>query len=284
MSAILFVVALVYYRGWLRLHRVLPRIASRWWPWAFAGGLGALWAAIASPLATLDEELLSIHMLQHILLSVIAAPLILLGAPALPLLYGIPRRVMLLTGLTWLLRSGVARASGRVLAQPAICWIVATVVFIGWHLPPLYQLGLRSEGWHAVEHASFLGSGLVFWWPVVQPWPSTLKWSRWSVPLYLFAGTLPCDGLSAFLAFSDRVVYPAYLLAPRHFGLSPLQDQACAGAVMWLSVTLAYGMPAALVPAKLLSARTEELPAPLRSHLQASHRGALRPVPPRRLL
>jgi cytochrome c oxidase assembly factor CtaG len=145
------------------------------------------------------------------------------------------------------------RALGRVLGQPAVCWSVSTVALIGWHTPAMFQLALRSEGWHAVEHASFLASGLLFWWPVVQPWPSTARWPRWSIPLYLFLATLPCDALSAFLAFSDRVVYPAYLSAPRHFGLSVLQDQECAGAVMWLCVTIAYVIPAAVITTNVLS-------------------------------
>jgi putative membrane protein len=213
----------------------------------------------------MDEELLSAHMVQHLLLSVVAAPLILLGAPALPLLYGVPRRFGLHRGVSSPFRSASVRALGRVLAQPTVCWIVAMSVFIGWHTPSLFQLGLRSEGWHAIEHASFLGSGLLFWWPVVQPWPSAPKWPRWSVPLYLFAATLPCDGLSAFLAFSDRVVYPAYLAAPRHFGLSALQDQEGAGALMWLCVTIAYMVPAAIVTTGLLSPRSGDLPTPLQT-------------------
>jgi cytochrome c oxidase assembly factor CtaG len=269
LSATLCVVVLVYFRGWVRLRRVLPNIASQGWPVAFVGGLLALWAAMESPLAALDEEVLSVHMAQHILLSVVAPPLILLGAPAVPLLYGVPRRFMLRGGLTQLLRSRPVRAVRRSLALPAICWSVAIVTFIGWHTPRLFQLGLCSESWHAVEHASFLGSGLMFWWPVVQPWPSTPKWPRWSVPLYLFAATLPCDGLSAFLAFSDRAVYPAYLSAPRHFGVSAIQDQEWAGALMWLCVTIAYVIPAAVVTTKLLSARTEDVPSTLRSNLRA---------------
>ncbi len=247
MTAALCVLALIYCRGWVRLRQ--------------------LWVAIGSPLAALDEELLTVHMAQHILLSVVAPPLILLGAPALPLLYGVPRRFMLHVAVVRLLRSVSARALGRVLAQPAVCWSVAIGVLIGWHAPPLFQLGLGSEGWHAIEHASFLGSGLLFWWPVVQPWPSTPKWPRWSVPLYLFAATLPCDGLSAFLAFSDRVVYRAYLSAPRRFGLSALQDQECAGALMWLCVTIAYVIPAAIVTTQLFSARTEDPVMPLRSNV-----------------
>ena len=250
------VAALVYLRGWLRLRRIAPDVMSPWWPWAFLSGLLALWTALGSPLAAFDHALLSAHMVQHILLSAIAAPLIQLGAPALPLLHGLPRRFVL-RGLGPMFRWPPLLALARVLGHPAVCWSVATVVFIGWHTPTMFELGLRSGPWHAVEHASFLGSGLVFWWPVVQPWPSTATWPRWSIPLYLFFATLPCDALSAFLAFSDRVVYPGYLSAPRHFGLSALQDQECAGAVMWLCVTIAYVIPAAVITTKILSPDTE---------------------------
>lgn len=251
LASALALAAAVYCRGWLRLYRVVPDVASPWCPSAFLGGLLALWVAVASPLAA-DHELLFVHMVQHLLLSAVAAPLLLLGAPALPLLHGLPQWVVV-RAVAPLIRWPPVRALGRSLAQPAVCWSVAMVVFIGWHTPAIFQLALRSERWHVVEHASFLASGCLFWWPVVQPWPSRAKWPRWSIPLYLFAATLPCDALSAFLVFSDRVVYPAYLSAPRHFGLSVLQDQEWAGAVMWVWVTIAYVLPAVIITTKILS-------------------------------
>jgi cytochrome c oxidase assembly factor CtaG len=268
LAPMLAVAALVYFRGWLRLRQLLPQITSRWWPCAFLGGLLTLWVAVGSPLAAFGHALLSAHMVQHILLSAVAAPLILLGAPALPLLHGVPRRFVS-HALGPLLRSSRVTAPARVLGHPAVCWSVAIVVFLGWHMPSVFQLALRSERWHAIEHASFLGSGLLFWWPVVQPWPSAAKWPRWSVPLYLFLATLPCDALSAFLAFSDRVVYPAYITAPRHFGLSVLQDQECAGALMWLCVTIAYVIPAAVITTKVLSPQTEHPSNPWRDNVHA---------------
>ena len=114
-------------------------------------------------------------------------------------------------------------------------------------------MAMRSERWHALEHACFFAAGLLFWWPVIQPWPSVAKWPQWSVPLYLFLATIPCDALSAFLTFCDRVVYPHYLFAERLFDISPLGDQACAGAVMWVCVTFAYLAPAAVVTIQMLS-------------------------------
>ena len=253
----LMVAALVYMRGWLRLRQLRPHIASPWFPCAFLCGLLTLWIAAGSPLAEYGHVLLSAHMVQHILLSLVAAPLVLLAVPALPLLYSVPRSVAS-RAMAGLFRSPSAIALARVLGHPAVCWSVAIVVFIGWHTPPLFELGLGSARWHVVEHASFFASGLMFWWPVIQPWPSRARWPRWSVPLYLFAATLPCDALSAFLAFSDRVVYLVYLSAPRHFGLSVLQDQECAGALMWLCVTIAYVIPAALITIRLLSPETEQ--------------------------
>jgi len=260
--------ALVYCRGWFRVRRRLRQIASPWYPSAFLGGLLAVWIAAGSPLAACDEYLLTFHMVQHLLLTAAAAPLILLGAPALPLLHGFPGGVRA-RGLAPLLRWPPVRALSRALGQPAVCWTMAMVVFLGWHIPAIFELGHRSAPWHALEHASFLASGLLFWWPIIQPLRSTPALPRWSAPLYLFLATLPCDALSAFLAFSDRVVYPAYLSAPRHFGLSALQDQEYAGAVMWLVVTIAYVIPAAIITISVLSPQRKHPSNPLRETLRA---------------
>jgi cytochrome c oxidase assembly factor CtaG len=122
---------------------------------------------------------------------------------------------------------------------------------------------MRSASWHKFEDVSFLAAGLLFWWPVIQPWPSLERWPRWCIPLYLFLATLPCDVLSAFLAFSNRVIYAHYQVAGQHFDLSPLRDQECAGALMWVWVTFAYLVPAAGVTIQLLSpqSRTSQVEA-----------------------
>jgi putative membrane protein len=225
-TAALFAGTLVYLWGWRRL---LPTRRLT----AFMGGMFLLWAVVGSPLAALDHELLTFHMLQHLVLMTVAAPLILLG------LHGnVPRR---------------AHSFGRFLTHPVFCWLASTVTVIGWHVPALFALGMRSERWHLAEHACFFVAGLLFWWPVAQPWPSRAAWPRWSVPLYLFLATLPCDALSAFLTFCDRVVYPHYLYAQRHFNISPLGDQEIAGALMWFWVTFAYLAPAVAVTIRMLS-------------------------------
>jgi len=145
--------------------------------------------------------------------------------------------------------------TGKALVRTEICWLAAAAALVGWHIPALFTLAMRSAGWHFVEQSSFLVTGLLFWWPVVQPWPSVLR-PDLSMILYLFFATLPCDILSGFLAFSDRVAYPVYFSTPRLFGFSVLEDQQCAAALMWTCVTLVYLVPAVIISSRLLAPRT----------------------------
>jgi cytochrome c oxidase assembly factor CtaG len=142
------------------------------------------------------------------------------------------------------------------LFHPALCWTVSALTLLGWHVPALFTLGMESEVWHFVEKASFFGAGFLFWWPVIHPWPSASTEPKWSTLLYLFLAILPCDILSGFLLFSDRVAYPMYFSMPRHFGFSVLEDQQCAAALMWTCVTLIYLVPAAILSTRLLSPRS----------------------------
>src|SRR5580692_7999566 len=244
--------ALVYARGWFRLRSTFPSLISLWRLAAFFWGIIFLWIAIGSPLNAFDDALLTVHMVQHLLLMSVAPPLILLGAPQLPLLHGLPQffaRKIVGPLLRWSLVKRLERIAGN----PAFCWLAATVALIGWHIPAVFGLALRWNWLHELEHACFLGAGLLFWWPVIQPWPSIARWPAWSIPLYLFCATLPCDALSAFLAFCDRVVYPSYISAPRMFAWSPLADQQFAAAMMWAAVTIILVIPAVVVTLRILA-------------------------------
>lgn len=251
--------ALVYAKGWNRLRIVFAYQFPFWRLGAFFAGVAAVWIAIGSPLETLDDASLTMHMVQHLLLSAIAPPLILLGAPALPLLRGLPQSIARKI-VSPFLRLPLVKRFRHMVSNPAICWLVATLALIGWHVPSLFELALRWDWLHKLEHVTFLTAGLMFWWPVVQPWPSTPKWPRWAMPLYLFCATMPCDVLSGFLTFCDRVVYPRYVSGPKLFGLSPLEDQQCAAALMWVSVTLIFLVPAFLVTLEILSPGSADLP------------------------
>jgi cytochrome c oxidase assembly factor CtaG len=189
----------------------------------------------------------------------IAPALILLGAPALPLLQGLPQSIARSVAGP-VVRSGFVKSIGHFLTNPAICWLAAALALMAWHIPAVFGLALHWDWLHEIEHASFLGIGLLFWWPVIQPWPSNPRWPRWSIPLYLFCATLPCDALSAFLVFCDRVVYSSYLSAPRVFKISPLQDQEFAAALMWTCVTIIFLVPAAGITIGILSPRGTHSP------------------------
>jgi putative membrane protein len=251
-NALLCLATLLYTRGWIRLRAAHPKLISGWRLGPFLAGVAGIWLAIGSPLAAFDDVSLTVHMVQHVLLMSVAPPLVLLGWPALPLLRGLPKFVAR-RAIGPVLRSEPVKRLGRIVTHPAVCWLAAAFALVGWHVPGVFEAALRSDWLHELEHASFLATGFLFWWPVVQPWPSTPRWPRWSIPVYLFCATLPCDVISAFLVFCGRVVYVSYLSGPPAFGMSPLQDQECASAFMWVSVTLILLVPAVIVTMDILS-------------------------------
>ncbi|MGC1650450.1 MAG: cytochrome c oxidase assembly protein [Candidatus Sulfotelmatobacter sp.] len=249
---------IIYVRGWLRLHAAFPKLFSAWRLAAFLTGIISIWIAIGSPLAAFDDVSLTVHMVQHLLLMAIAPYFMLLGAPTLPLLQGLPQLIARRV-IGPLLRWAPLRRFGHLITNPAICWLAATLALIAWHVPTVFEAALRDNWLHDLEHASFLAAGFLFWWPVVQPWPSTARWPRWSVPLYLFAATLPCDALSGFLAFCDRVVYVSYNAAPRLINIPPLEDQQLAASLMWICVTIILLVPAVIVTMQILSPQGSRL-------------------------
>lgn len=250
---------IIYMRGWLRLHATFSKLFSAWRLAAFLAGIISIWIAVGSPLAAFDDVSLTVHMVQHLLLMAIAPLFILLGAPALPFLQGLPQPIAR-DVIGPFLRWAPVRRVGHLITNPAICWLAASLALIVWHVPTVFEAALHNDWLHDLEHASFLGTGVLFWWPVVQPWPSTARWPRWSVPLYLFAATLPCDALSGFLAFCDRVVYVSYVSAPRLFNVPPLEDQQLAASLMWICVTIILLLPAVIVTMQILSPQDSRVP------------------------
>ncbi|MCH2133263.1 MAG: cytochrome c oxidase assembly protein [Phycisphaerales bacterium] len=244
----------LYWRGWRGLHRRMPDRFPRWRLVSYAGGLAVIWLAIASPLDAMGNLLLQAHMTQHLLLMMIAPPLIWLGAPGIPLLRGLPhviRKHWLGPFLAW----PALWTFFRGLGHPVTCLLVFIIMTWAWHWPPLYELGLRSQGWHQVEHACFLFASMLFWWPVVQPWPSTPVWPRWSMIIYLLVADVSNTVFSAAFCFWEVVIYPTYESAPRLLGLTALDDQAIAGAIMWVPGSIIFLVPVAIIIRELLSPR-----------------------------
>jgi len=245
--------AAFYLRGWWFLRQAGVPSAAPWRAVAFLAGLASIWIALSSPIDALNEFVLTAHMLQHMLLMMVAPPLILLGRPQIPIVRGLPSIAARKAAGVVLHWPVVERMGGR-LTNPIAGALSMSVAMFAWHTPSLYELALRSEGWHEVEHASFLFGSLMFWWPVVLPRPAQGQWPRWAMVPYLLVADLQNTALSAILAFSDRVLYPTYMEAPRVFGLSALEDQVAAGAFMWVAGSVAFILPAVGIAVQSLSA------------------------------
>ena len=186
----------------------------------FGLGLLTLWLALETPIDTISDHYLdSVHMLQHVLLGFVAPPLMLLGlSPQMV------ERVVRLPGV-------------RALTEPVPAQVIAGLVMIGWHLPPLYNATLYSEPLHIVEHVSFIAAGVVMFWPMLE---ATSAYARWQMSpgarlLYMLVATLPQDGVALALIFSRVPFYEYYAHAPRLIAsLTPVIDQTVAGAVLMI--------------------------------------------------
>jgi cytochrome c oxidase assembly factor CtaG len=242
--------AAVYLRGWLTA-RTRPQELPPWRALCFCAGLLTLWLAIASPLDAFDDYLLTAHMIQHFLLMSVIPPLLVLGAPQVPLLRGLPR---------WLIRrplhplfaSRPLHRLARFVLHPATVWLAMNAAYLGWHVPAAFELTFRSETIHQSEHLCFLLTSIAFWAVILEPWPYRCPWPRWAIIPYLLGADLLNTVLSAILVFSGRVLYPSYAAAPRICRLTPLQDQIAAGSEMWVLNSLVYLIPAiALIVAQL---------------------------------
>jgi cytochrome c oxidase assembly factor CtaG len=247
--------AVVYLRGWLILH---GRDARRWTggqPAAFLGGLAAVFLALASPVEPFAALLLQVHMVQHLLLMMVAPPLLWLGAPTFPLLRGLPQPVR----VYWvapLLRSAALRRLGERLTHPGFALALYTGTTWVWHAPAVYDLALRSPGWHRLQHVCFLVTALLFWYAVIRPYPSRPRWSRWLLLPCLLLADVQNTALSALLTFSGKVLYPYYTEIPRLGSLSALEDQSAAGVIMWVPGSIAFLLPLFWIGIQLLYGET----------------------------
>ncbi len=246
--------AIIYLRGWLQLHRRVPDHFGFAQVIAFFAGLITLVCAFCSPIHAFAGWLLTVHMVQHLLLMMVAPPLILCGAPYLPLLSGLPRYIAI-KGVGPLLSFSTLRNVAHFISHPVFCWSVFISATLTWHVPAFYELALRSTLWHEVEHVSFLSTALLFWWPIIQPYPWVTRTPRWMILPYLVLADFQNTALSAFLIFYERVVYPTYAIIPRITDLTPLADQAAAGAMMWVAGSIFFLVPLGLITIELMSTR-----------------------------
>lgn len=202
--------------------------------WLFVGGLAAVLLALVSPIDAYEGTLFSVHMVQHMLLELVAAPLIVLSAPiTLALRAATPNgRHRLLVVLH--------SAPVRWLAFPLVTWILFAAVNWGWHLSPWYEAALENDLVHYAEHACFLGAALLFWWPAIGPDPQPWRMPHPVRLLYLFLAMPQNSFLGVALLSTESVLYPHYLDLVRSWGPTALDDQHLGGVLMWVVGDFAF--------------------------------------------
>jgi putative membrane protein len=232
----LLVFSTIYAIGWTRLRRQSRRqkVANRWRLAMYYIGVGSLAVALMSPIDWLGSQLLTMHMIQHKILIMLSAPLIWLGNPYPVGIWGLPRPLRnvvtaAIAGDTWF-RRGLAAIS-----QPAIAWLIFTFIYLGWHDASLYDLALRIEWVHNLEHLTFFLGAMLFWWPVVNGAPHLHKSLPYWVRILYVLAFVPPNAIAGFaIANSSEVIYAYYNSVPRLYGMTALEDQMIGGAIMWV--------------------------------------------------
>jgi cytochrome c oxidase assembly factor CtaG len=224
------IAALLYARGVRALRKKM-----RWRELSFAGGLVVLAVALLSPLDRWSAELFAWHMVQHEALLLIAAPLLVLGAPLPIFLWGMPTRWR--AGLGSFVQQPAVRRSWRFLLHPASACLIHAAALWVWHAPAFFNAALLSRGVHDFQHLSFVASALIFWAALFE---QRQRDQQGAAIVYLFVTTVHSSVLGALITFAARPWYSAYLQTPYHWTLSALEDQQLGGLIMWVPGSMVY--------------------------------------------
>ena len=222
---------------------------------AFYAGLVALLVALCTPLDALADTLFSAHMVQHVILIAVAPPLLVLGIPAVPLLWGLPESARLAVGRGW--KASRLGTVGHALVQPVPALVLHTLALWLWHLPGPYADALANPAVHALEHGCFFITALLVWWVAIRPVGRRSTDTAWA--LFVLIGTFVSSGaLGAILTFSDTPWYYAQSVGAGAWGFTALQDQQLAGLIMWIPAGFAY-----IAGILAIAARALQDPAPV---------------------
>ena len=241
--SLLIASALLYVRGLRRLRQRSGKIGRSRDLLLFCAGWLSLAMALGPPLDPLGGYLFSAHMLQHEILILISAPLLVLSRPGGLLLWGLPASGR--EGFKRLRRQRWLRATWDGLTSAQGAWLLHAAVLWGWHLPALFDASVRNDAVHALQHSSFFLSALLFWWALLQR-------RQAGAVLYLFTTAVHSSLLGALLSFSPTVWYSPYLETTRFFGLDPVDDQRLGGLIMWIPAGLVFLAAGLLLTARCL--------------------------------
>jgi putative membrane protein len=237
--ASLILTAWLYFRGVRRVRRESIRgwgARLKWEVWAFVGGWTALVVALVSPLHPWGEVLFSAHMTQHEVLMLVAAPLLVLSRPLVPFLWALPAGWRQSLGAAS--KQRVVQTIWRAATNPLVAWAIHAIALWVWHAPVLFQATLRSDLVHTLQHLSFLGSALLFWWALIHGRRGLMGYG--AAVLYLFTTSVHSGVLGALITFARTVWYPAYAGTTQSWGLTPLEDQQLGGLIMWVPAATVY--------------------------------------------
>lgn len=244
--ASLAIAALWYAAGLRGLYRRMdaPRVVRSGEVAAFFTGLVALFIALVSPIDSIADQLFWIHMIQHLLLLMVAAPLLVLGRPAVVFLWAFGLSARKRVGHAWTALR--LRQVIDALMQPLLVWVLFCGVFVFWHFPGPYQWALRDEGVHTLEHLSFLITALMFWSIVIEP-SGRRRLDCGPTLVFVMTAAILSALPGALIALAPRPLYPAHAKGAAAWGLTLLQDQQLAGIVMWIPGGFIYLAAAAFV-------------------------------------
>jgi putative membrane protein len=229
----------------------------------FVSGLLVLFLSLNGPLHDLsDYYLFSAHMVQHLALTLVVPPLLILGTPG------------------WMLRPALryprVEAVARRITGPRTTFLIFNIVLAAWHVPPLYNLAMANHDVHVVEHLMFLVSATLMWWPITSPLPELPRLPYPGQMLYLFLMTIPMSIVAFCIALADHLLYPAYGAAPRIWGITPMKDQGLGGLIMWVPGSLFFGVVISFVFKRWAESQSDS-----EDGAQVSWRPAAAPTPNR---
>ena len=233
--AVLVLLTTSYVTGWRRLRRRNSLSVKKSDLALYLASQAAIALALLSPIDSLGAFLFTAHMIQHELLMMVAAPLLLLSNPLPSMLWSLPARLRLRLGCL-LAKGGVLRGALRNMTRMVITLPLYFVILWGWHYPPAFQAALRGELIHDLQHLSFFIGGLLFWWPIINPAPRVHGQIHYGFRIfYVIAAALPTMlPLMGLALLVQSIIYPYYLGVPRLWGISPLEDQTRGWATMGL--------------------------------------------------
>ncbi|MFO7562091.1 MAG: cytochrome c oxidase assembly protein [Enhygromyxa sp.] len=231
----------LYGLGLARLWRRagIGRGVRRWQVGCFVAALATLVASLLSPIATLSEELLWVHMIQHLLLMLVAAPLLMAASPGLVVAWALPRRWRVRLARLWV--SARRRAPGGLAWHPVVAWLAFALVLWIWHLPLLYQAALEHPRVHDLQHLAFFGAACLYWRAIFEP-IGRARLGPVALVAYVFTTSLHGMLLGVLVALSPRLWYPIYEQTTANWGLAALEDQQLAGFIMWMPACGVYAI------------------------------------------